>query len=82
LGKLGHAVTVHDPHADPEEAIHEYGIPLVAEPFRKKYDLVLLAVPHHRYGEMGAGALRALVKKGGTLADLKGVLGEAADWRL
>ena len=82
LGRMGHAVTVHDPHADADEAMHEYGIPLVADPFRKKYDMVLLAVSHSLYAEMGAGALRALVKKGGTLADLKGALGEAADWRL
>jgi UDP-N-acetyl-D-galactosamine dehydrogenase len=82
LGRMGHAVTVHDPHADADEAMHEYGIPLVTDPFRKKYDMVLLAVSHSLYAEMGAGALRALVKKGGTLADLKGALGEAADWRL
>ncbi|MDE2404421.1 MAG: nucleotide sugar dehydrogenase [Sphingomonadales bacterium] len=82
LGRMGHAVTVHDPHADAEEARHEYGIPLVAEPFRRKYDLAVLAVPHREYLAMGAGALRALVKKGGTLADLKGELGAAADWTL
>ena len=82
LGRLGHAVTVHDPHADAAEAMHEYGIPLVADPFKRKYDTVLLAVPHREYLAMGAGALRALVKKGGTLADLKGELGTAADWTL
>ena len=82
LGKLGHAVTVHDAHADADEAMHEYGIPLVADPFKRKYDMVLLAVPHREYLAMGAGALRALVKKGGTLADLKGELGSAADWSL
>ena len=82
LGRMGHAITVHDPHADAEEAMHEYGIPLVAEPFKRKYDTVLLAVPHREYLAMGAGGLRALVKKGGTLADLKGELGAAADWSL
>ena len=82
LGRMGHAVTVHDPHADPAEAMHEYGIPLVADPFRRKYDTVLLAVPHREYLAMGPAALRALVRKGGTLADLKGELGTAADWTL
>ena len=82
LGRLGHAVTVHDPHADSAEALHEYGIPLVAEALDHHYDLVLLAVPHREYLVLGAGALRALVHQGGTLADLKGELGEAADWSL
>ena len=45
LGRLGHAVTVHDPHADADEASHEYGIPLVADAFERTYDLVVLAVP-------------------------------------
>ena len=82
LGRLGHAVTVHDPHADGAEAMHEYGIPLVADALKKRYDMVLLAVPHREYLAMGAQPLRALLKKGGTLADMKGELGRAADWTL
>lgn len=54
LGRLGHAVTVHDPHADPAEALHEYGIPLVADALDRKYDTVLLAVSHREYLDMGA----------------------------
>ena len=54
--------------------------PDVAEPAR--YDLVVLAVPHRAYLEMGGRALRKLVAKGGTLADLKGELGTDADWTL
>lgn len=82
LGRLGHAVTVHDPHADAAEAIHEYGIPLVADAFRRKYDLIVLAVPHAEYLTLGAPHVRTLLKKGGTLADLKGVFGPNADWTL
>jgi UDP-N-acetyl-D-galactosamine dehydrogenase len=82
LGRLGHAVTVHDAHADPAEAIHEYGIPLVADALDRRYDMVLLAVPHREYLALGATALRALVTDGGTLADLKGELGDYADWTL
>ncbi|MEZ5736038.1 MAG: nucleotide sugar dehydrogenase [Novosphingobium sp.] len=82
LGRLGHAVTVHDAHADPDEALHEYGIPLVADALEGRYDLVVLAVPHRAYLEMGGRALRKLVAKGGTLADLKGELGTDADWTL
>lgn len=82
LGRLGHAVTVHDAHADPAEAMHEYGIPLVAEALEKRYDLIVLAVPHRAYLDMGGKALRRLLAEGGILADLKGVLGSEADWTL
>lgn len=82
LGRLGHGVTVHDPHADPAEALHEYGIPLVADALSRKYDTVVLAVSHREYLDMGAKALRKLVARGGTLADMKGELGAAADWTL
>jgi len=83
LTGLGHAVTVHDPHADAAEARHEYGLGLSADALDSgSHDLVLLAVPHREYLTLGADALRALVAAGGTLADLKGVLGGAADWSL
>jgi UDP-N-acetyl-D-galactosamine dehydrogenase len=82
LGRLGHAVTVHDPHADAAEARREYGIPLVVDALTRTYDLVVLAVPHREYIEKGGEALRALVADGGTLADLKGELSEFADWTL
>ena len=82
LASAGHAVTVHDPHADAAEARHEYGLEVVGGEPSGSYDLVLLAVPHREYLAAGAPALRALVASGGTLADLKGALGCAADWTL
>ena len=82
LGRLGHAVTVHDPHADAAEAVHEYGIPIVGDALDRAYDMVVLAVPHREYLTMAPSALRALVADGGTLADLKGVAGDIADWTL
>ena len=82
LGRLGHAVTVHDPEADPAEALHEYGIPLAPDALERRYDMVVLAVPHRAYLDMGGKALRRLVANGGTLADLKGELGVEADWTL
>ncbi|WP_179407405.1 nucleotide sugar dehydrogenase [Novosphingobium marinum] len=81
LGRLGHGVTVHDPHADADEAMHEYGIPLVADALERSYDLVVLAVPHGAYVGLDTAQVRALVAEGGTLADLKGVI-EGADWTL
>ncbi|MFN6933838.1 MAG: nucleotide sugar dehydrogenase [Tsuneonella sp.] len=82
LSRRGHTVTVHDPHADAAEAQHEYGLSLDADALSGRYDLVLLAVPHREYVALGAAALRAAVAPGGSLADLKGVLGGTADWTL
>jgi UDP-N-acetyl-D-galactosamine dehydrogenase len=82
LDEFGHEVTVHDPLADPAEAEHEYGITLDGGALDRRYDLVLLAVPHRAYLERGADGLRSLVEDGGILADLKGALNGAADWTL
>ena len=81
LGACGHDVSTHDPMADPAEALHEYGISLSTGEPAGSYDLVVLAVPHREYLSAGAG-LRGLLAPGGLLADLKGVLGDAADWTL
>ncbi|MDP3549014.1 MAG: nucleotide sugar dehydrogenase [Novosphingobium sp.] len=82
LQALGHTVAVHDPHADGAEALLEYGLHLAGDAFEQSYDMVFLAVPHKYYLAAGAERIAALVAPGGTLADLKGVLGERADWRL
>ena len=82
LKSHGHAVEVHDPHADVAEAHHEYGLEVSGGTPSGSHDLVLLAVPHREYLALGAATLRALVAPGGTLADLKGALGGAADWTL
>ena len=46
------------------------------------FDMVLLAVPHQAYLDLGDEALRGLLTEAGTLADLKGVLNGSADWTL
>ena len=81
LSAAGHEVAVHDPMADPAEALHEYGITLSSGEPAGLHDLVVLAVPHRDYLTAGA-KLRGLLAPGGKLADLKGVLGDAADWTL
>lgn len=82
LERLGHEVTIHDPLADHEEARREYGLALDQEALSRRYDSVVLAVPHAEYLDLGVEGLRALAQEGGTLCDLKGVLGNAADWTL
>ena len=82
LQEKGHSVTVHDPQADAEEAQHEYGIELAEDALSGTYDTVVLAVPHREYLDRGADFFRDLRKDGGMLADLKGALGNSADWTL
>jgi UDP-N-acetyl-D-galactosamine dehydrogenase len=82
LAARGHQVTVHDPHADSAEATHEYGLTLDAAALDSTYDLVVLAVPHRTYLELGAEGLRGLLTADGILADLKGALDGDADWSL
>ena len=72
LGELGHAVTVHDPIADPAEAKQFYGIdlaPTLAGPF----DAAIGAVAHDSYVGLSDDELAALVVEGGILADIKGI---------
>ncbi|MBC7985420.1 MAG: nucleotide sugar dehydrogenase, partial [Sphingomonadaceae bacterium] len=73
LRALGHKVTVHDPLADPEEAMREYGVALATELPETRFDLVLCAVPHAHYRELPAERVTALAAKGGLIADLKGI---------
>lgn len=73
LKRLGHRVTVHDPHADAAEAVHEYGLTLASEPAPASQDVVLLAVPHADFRTRGASGWTELLRPGGTLADLKGM---------
>ena len=83
LEEFGVLPEVHDPHADPEEALREYGINLVTEPASGRYDGVMLAVAHDTFRQMGAEAIRAYGTPGALLYDLKYILPpEASDLRL
>jgi UDP-N-acetyl-D-galactosamine dehydrogenase len=69
---LGHDVSVADPLADPQEIEGEHGLKVI-EPDGVRYDLVVGAVAHEQYREIGDDRLAAMVADGGTLADLKGM---------
>jgi len=76
-------VDVHDPWVSAEEAKHEYGLDLVAQPERGKYDAIVLAVSHREFCEGGAERLRAWGKPGNVLFDVKNCLPKhAVDGRL
>jgi UDP-N-acetyl-D-galactosamine dehydrogenase len=75
---LGHDVTVHDPLAEHDEAIHEYGIAPDANAFGRQYDLVVVAVAHEAYRVLDGAALDALLATGGLLADPKNIFAGVA----
>ncbi|SFU91529.1 UDP-N-acetyl-D-galactosamine dehydrogenase [Polaromonas sp. YR568] len=76
-------VDVCDPWAAADEAQHEYGISLVAEPETGTYDAIILAVAHHQFKEMGEAAIRKLGAATHVLYDLKYLLpAQASDLRL
>ena len=74
LADFGLAVDVHDPLADPEEARHEYGVALLPQPQPAAYDAVVLAVAHEAYRTLGAAGIRAFLKPGGVLYDVKSLM--------
>jgi len=84
LEDYGVAVDVHDPWADPEEALAEYGVRLAPDPEEGRYDGVVVAVAHRQFREMGASRLRAFGRHGRhVLYDLKYVVGrDESDLRL
>ena len=76
LQSFGILVDVHDPHADPAGAAHEYGVTLVA-PENDTYDGIIIAVAHREFREGGLDAIRNLGCKVDTpILDLKGILGK------
>jgi UDP-N-acetyl-D-galactosamine dehydrogenase len=74
LEALGHRPQVHDPLADPQEAVHEHGIRLL-ESLEGEGDFacVIGAVAHRCFQEMPAAVLERLVAGGGLIADVKGI---------
>lgn len=67
----GHRVAVHDPHADPVEARHEYDLDLVALPSEAAYDAVIGAVRHDAIKALAASQIAAMLRPDGLVADLK-----------
>ena len=74
LKDRGHRVDVHDAMADAGEAKKFYGIELLPDlAGADGYDCVIGAVPHAAYVDLAAADLTALLKRGGLVADLKGM---------
>jgi UDP-N-acetyl-D-galactosamine dehydrogenase len=80
LADTNAGIDVYDPWVDPAEAMHEYGVALAEAPAPGSYDAVILAVAHKQFvGPEAAFDVQALLKPGGIVFDVKGVLPVAAN---
>jgi len=77
-------VHVVDPHGNPNELAHEYGISLIDKPLGD-YDIVVMAVGHKAYLQMTVSDFEKISKDELYMFDIKGVLNAAEYknyWRL
>jgi UDP-N-acetyl-D-galactosamine dehydrogenase len=77
LKSYGIEVFVHDPAADPEEALHEYGVQLSAWDDLPRADAVIAAVAHSEYLALGSEDLARRMVKGGCFIDVKAMFDKA-----
>jgi UDP-N-acetyl-D-galactosamine dehydrogenase len=79
LKELGCDVSVHDPIADSNEAVHHYGVALTAwEDLPAQADAVVAAVPHRAYQTMPLSELLSRLKKNGVFIDVKSAFDRTA----
>jgi UDP-N-acetyl-D-galactosamine dehydrogenase len=71
LKSYGLDVHVHDPVADSEESVHEYGIPLEAWDSLPQADALVAAVSHKELLALSLGELSAKLNPGGVFIDVK-----------
>jgi UDP-N-acetyl-D-galactosamine dehydrogenase len=83
LQKQGARVDIFDPWANARECQHEYGLRPLRTLRRGSYDVVIMAVAHRQFRELGARGVRQLCKKKHIIYDIKYVLPRSAvDGRL
>jgi UDP-N-acetyl-D-galactosamine dehydrogenase len=74
----GASVDVYDPWVDAEEAKSEYDIELIEEPVNGAYDVVVLAVAHQQFRELGESGIKAYGKPNSVVFDIKYLLPQEA----
>jgi UDP-N-acetyl-D-glucosamine/UDP-N-acetyl-D-galactosamine dehydrogenase len=72
LESYGVTVHVHDPLADPGDAVHEYGVALKAWEQLPKANAIIAAVAHKEFKARPIEDYLAKLAAGGLLADVKG----------
>lgn len=72
LEEFGCDVSVHDPLAEPREAVYEYGITLTPwDTLPTKVDAIVAAVSHTEYSSQPLSRLLSKLKPGGAFIDIK-----------
>lgn len=76
LEEYGVRVIVHDPMADPEEAMHEYGLTLSPMEAFTGLEALIVAVGHQTYKDIPMASFASLFasKTGGLVMDIRGTL--------
>jgi len=74
LNSYGARVDVHDPWVDADDAKAEYGIELRLQPAAEAYDVVIIAVAHKQFKELGEAGIRAFGKPRSIIYDIKYLL--------
>jgi UDP-N-acetyl-D-galactosamine dehydrogenase len=76
-------VDIYDPWISSEEALHEYGLQMLPELLKEKYDGIILAVAHQQFKELGIEKIRSLGHTKNVLYDLKYIFSaDQSDLRL
>jgi UDP-N-acetyl-D-galactosamine dehydrogenase len=78
LKSYGIEVFVHDPWADAEEAMHEYGVRLFAWDELPRADAVVAAVSHQQLVALSVEDIQRKMIKGGCFIDVKAVFDRQA----
>jgi UDP-N-acetyl-D-galactosamine dehydrogenase len=78
LRSYGIEVFVHDPWADAEEAMHEYGVRLFAWDELPRADAVVAAVSHQQLIALSVEDIQRKMIKGGCFIDVKAVFDRQA----
>jgi UDP-N-acetyl-D-galactosamine dehydrogenase len=78
LKSYGIEVFVHDPWADPEEAMHEYGVRLFGWDELPRADAVVAAVSHQQLVSLSIDDIQRKLIKGGCFIDVKAVFDRPA----
>ena len=87
LQEFGCDVSVHDPLAEPKEAVHEYGITLADwDDLPGQAEAIVAAVSHTEFTSQPASRLLSKLKPGGAFIDIKSAYSqemiEAAGFKL
>ena len=78
LKSYGVEVSVTDPQAEHDEAMHEYGVPLLSWDELPRADAIVAAVAHREFAELSVEDFGKKLVKGGAFIDVKAAFDPAA----